>query len=188
MSLPTSQHLVLSIPTLTSERLVLRPPVKGDFENVAAFFADSERSWGFGGPLGRNEAWRWFASMIGHWALRGFGWWMVDTRDGQPAGFVGLWEPEGWPEPELGWVMFPGTEGKGYAFEAATEARRYAYDVLGFETLSSNIIPGNTRSIALAKRLGAHYERSYENVTHGTEWVYRHPAPEALKQRADDST
>lgn len=170
--------LKLDIPTLTTERLTLRGPEQRDFENVAAFFADADRSWGFGGPLGRNEAWRWFASMIGHWALHGYGFWMAETHDGQPVGFVGIWGPEGWPEPELGWVVFEGAEGKGYAREAAEEVRRFAYAVLGFETLSSNIFPGNKRSVALAERLGAHYERSYENVSHGTEMVYRHPAPD----------
>lgn len=172
--------LTLEIPTLQTERLVLRGPEASDFESVAVFFADADRSWGFGGPMDRNNAWRWFASLIGHWALHGFGFWMVETKTGDPVGFVGLWAPEGWPEPELGWVMFAGAEGKGFACEAAVEARRFAYEVLEFNTLSSNIFPGNERSIALAKRLGAWHERTYENVTHGTELVYRHPAPADL--------
>ncbi|MEW9918380.1 GNAT family N-acetyltransferase [Marimonas sp. MJW-29] len=170
--------LSLSIPTLRTERLVLRAPEAADFEHVAAFFADEVRSTGFAGPLDRNEAWRWYASMIGHWALRGYGFWIVDTKDGETVGMVGLWYPDGWPEPELGWVMFAAGEGKGYAFEAAVEARRYAYETLGFRTLSSNIFPGNERSIALAERMGAFHEKTYENVSHGTELVFRHPEPE----------
>ena len=93
---------------------------------------------------------------------------------------VGLWGPEGWPEPELGWVMFAGGEGKGYAYEAALAVRAHAYRHMGFTTLSSNIFPGNDRSVALAERLGAVREGEYQNVTHGTEIVYRHPGPEAL--------
>ncbi len=164
-------------PRILTERLVLRGPEAGDFEAVAAFFADEARSWGFGGPQDRTEAWRWFASLIGHWALRGFGFWMVDTKVGETIGLVGLWEPEGWPEPELGWVMFANGEGKGYAFEAAIAARDHAYRHMGFATLSSNIFPGNARSVALAERMGAVKEREYHNVSHGTEMVYRHPAP-----------
>ena len=172
--------LTIAIPTLETERLILRPQRAEDFEAVATFFADEDRSRGFGGPQSRNEAWRWFASVIGHWALRGYGFWMVDTRQGEHVGMVGLWAPEGWPEPELGWVMFENGEGRGYACEAATAARDYAYADLGFTKLSSNIFPGNTRSQALARRLGAQLERTYENVTHGTEEVWRHPAPESL--------
>lgn len=168
-------------PTLTTKRLTLRGPQTDDFDHVAAFYADEVRSVGFGGTLARDQAWRWFASMIGHWHLRGYGFWTVtDTETGDALGLVGLWNPEGWPEPELGWVMFAHAEGKGYAFEAATKVREYAYEVLDFETLTSNIVPGNTRSEALAARLGAVYERTYDNINMGTDQLFRHPAPEAL--------
>ena len=164
-------------PRLVTERLILRGPEAADFGAVAAFFADGKRSWGFGGTQNRTEAWRWFASLIGHWALRGFGFWMVQTRQGDLVGMVGLWEPEGWPEPELGYVMFANGEGHGFALEAALAVRDHAYGALGFTTLSSNIFPGNARSVALAERMGAWKEREYDNVSHGTEMVYRYPGP-----------
>lgn len=129
----------------------------------------------------RTEAWRWFASVIGHWHLRSFGFWTITSKvDDTPLGICGVWEPEGWPEPEIGWVVYEVAEGKGIAFEAATAARAHAYDVWKMPALSSNIIPGNERSVALATRLGATFEREYQNVSHGTEMLYRHPAPEAL--------
>ncbi|MGB7260760.1 MAG: GNAT family N-acetyltransferase, partial [Albidovulum sp.] len=56
-------------PTLQTERLTLRGPEARDYEPIAAFFADDVRSRGFGGPQNRTEAWRWFASMIGHCVL-----------------------------------------------------------------------------------------------------------------------
>lgn len=46
-------------PRIDTERLVLRGPEARDFEPVAAFFADGDRSWGFGGPQNRPGAWRW---------------------------------------------------------------------------------------------------------------------------------
>jgi len=169
------------IQSLETERLILRGPDASDFEPLAEFFADKARSVGFGGPLSHNDAWRWFASSIGHWAIRQYGFWTVVLKDTQKVcGIVGIWYPEGWPEPELGWVMFKEAEGKGIAQEAAETARNYAYDVLGFTTLTSNIIPGNTRSIKLAERLGAYYERTYENDHMGQQLLYRHQAPKAL--------
>jgi RimJ/RimL family protein N-acetyltransferase len=166
------------IPLIETERLRLRGPKASDFAHVEAFFADVDRAKGFGGQQNSNEAWRWFASVYGHWALRGYGFWFVETKAEELVGMVGLWAPEGWPEPELGYVMFANGEGKGFAYEAATAARDYAYQKMGFTTLSSNIFPGNTRSVALAERMGAWKEREYENVSHGTEMVYRHPSPE----------
>lgn len=168
-------------PTITTARLTLRGPQTQDFDPIADFYADETRSKGFGGPLPRNEAWRWWASMIGHWHLRGYGFWTVtDTDTAEIYGIVGLWNPDGWPEPELGWVMFDAAEGKGIAYEAATAIRDYAYKTLGWATLSSNIIPGNTRSIALAERMGAVHERTYMNVTMGEDMLWRHPAAEML--------
>jgi len=162
-------------PIITTDRLVLRGPEAGDVEHIVAFYADAERSKGFGGPIPRDEAWRWFASVIGHWHLRGYGFWTV-TLDGVPAGFVGIWYPEGWPEPELGWVVFEGYEGKGIAYEAALAVRNHAYAHMGFETMTSNIIPGNDRSVALAERLGAVFERTYDNINMGEDRLFRHPS------------
>lgn len=170
-----------TIPALATERLILRGPEAGDFEPLATFFAEDPRARGFGGPLRRPEAWRWFAGSIGHWALRGFGFWTVTGReDGRVLGICGLWQPEGWPEPELCWVAFAEAEGRGLMSEAAHAVRAHAHRVLGLPALCSNIYPGNTRSIALARRLGARLEHEQVNVRGEHELVFRHPAPERL--------
>lgn len=164
-------------PTLTTERLTLRGPQTPDFGPIADFYADPLRSAGFGGPLSRDDAWRWFALSIGHWHLRGYGFWTVTAQD-EIVGIVGLWNPHGWPEPEIGWVMFANGEGKGYAAEAAIAVRDYAYTKLGMTTLTSNIVPSNDRSKRLARRLGATYERTYDNPIMGLDELWRHPGPE----------
>jgi len=41
-------------------------------------------------------------------------------------------------------------------------------------------VPGNARSIALAERMGARYERTYTNPHMGEDMIYRHPAPADL--------
>lgn len=179
--------LSLDIPRLETERLILRGPQARDFEPIAAFYADESRCWGFGGPLRRDDAWRWLATSVGHWALHGFGFFTMELKDsGIACGMTGLWYPEGWPEPELGWVVFEGFEGMGLAREGAECARFWAYTDLGLETLTSNIKPGNHRSVALAERMGARFERSYDNVHLGEDHLYRHPAPADLGLNIDD--
>ena len=168
-------------PKLESANLILRGPEIRDFEPIALFYADAPRAAGFGGCLKRDDAWRWFASNIGHWHIHGYGYFTIETKTGQIAGISGLWNPEGWPEPEEGWVFYPGFEGRSIAYEAAVTARQWAYDKLSMTTLTSNIIPGNTRSIKLAKRMGAKYERSYINPNMGEGMLYRHPGPEPCK-------
>lgn len=59
------------------------------------------------------------------------------------------------------------------------EPTRICRHFAGGAALTSNIFPGNDRSVALALRMGAWKERDYDNVSHGTSMVYRHPGPEA---------
>jgi RimJ/RimL family protein N-acetyltransferase len=138
-------------PRLETDNLILRGPEMADVEAFIAFSADEARSIGFGYIPQRDEAWRWFALNIGHWHIHGYGYLTIEDKvTGKPAGICGIWNPEGWPEPELGWVVYEGYEGKGIAYEAALAARAWAYSDLGFTTMTSNIVPSNTRSIALA--------------------------------------
>jgi len=168
------------IPTLETTRLTLRAPAESDLDAESAFFA-SARSVHVGGPKTREEVWRMIATFLGHWQIRGYGFWAIDEKDsGRYCGRAGLWFPEGWPEPEIGWALMEGTEGRGIAFEAANAARDYAYDILGWDTAISLIAPGNDRSIRLAERLGARFEREYEHPRFGRMRIYRHPAPDAL--------
>ncbi|KUF09452.1 acetyltransferase [Pseudoponticoccus marisrubri] len=165
-------------PRLETERLILRGPERRDAAPVIDFLMDAERAEGFGHIPERGEAWRWFALLVGHWHIHGFGYFVVEDRaSGAAAGISGIWFPETWPEPELGWVVFDGFEGRGIAFEAASRARLWAYADLGLTTLTSNIVPGNARSKRLAERLGARYERTYLNTNMGEDELWRHPGP-----------
>jgi len=170
--------MTIAIPTLETDRLILREHHAADLDPLAAFYADETRCKGFGGPLDRADSWRWMASSLGHWKLRGYGYWSVEEKaTGLFCGLAGPWNPEGWREPELGWFTTAQAEGRGIAFEAASRARDYIFDTLGFQTLTSNIVPGNDRSIKLAERLGATLDGSYENPHMGKVLVYRHPSP-----------
>ena len=169
-----------TIPVLTSERLTLRGPDARDIPAIFGFY-DSERSGFVGGPKDHDQAWRQLACEIGHWTLCGYGRWMIDvTATGKTVGMAGLWNPEGWPEPEIGWDLFEGQEGHGYATEAAASARAFAYDVLGWTTAISLVNPANTASARVAQRLGATRDGSFSHVRFGEVHVYRHPGPDSL--------
>lgn len=172
---------LINAPRLETENLILRGPKKSDADTVIAFLQDEKRAAGFGHIPARGDAWRWFTLNVGHWHWHGYGYFVIEQKEtGLPCGLCGIWNPESWPEPEIGWVVFEGFEGKGIAFEAASRVRRHAYQDLGFTTITSNIVPGNTRSVALAERLGASYERTYKNEHMGDDMLYRHPGPEVV--------
>lgn len=165
------------IPTLHTERLVLRAPHLDDFEALAAFYA-SPRSNFVGGPLSAELAWRVLAQEAGHWHLRGFGRWIVAERErGAPVGLVGLWHPHGFPEREIGWDLFDGFEGRGYATEAGRAARGHAYGALGWTTVISLVADGNEASARVAERLGARPAGRFTHERFGETTIWRHPAP-----------
>ena len=88
----------MHVPTVRTDRLILRAPNAGDFELYREFYADPEASAFYGGPLGSAQAWRKLAYDIGHWELRGFGiWLLVEQASGASIGGCGIVWPEGWP-------------------------------------------------------------------------------------------
>ncbi|MHC0054264.1 GNAT family N-acetyltransferase [Actibacterium sp. D379-3] len=173
----------INIPTLETERLILRGPKAEDWEADAAF-RTSDRAQFVGGPYTRMTAWRGFAARWGHWAMRGYGMFTVTLRGSDAAlGVVGPLFAEGWAEPELGWILYEAAEGKGIAHEAALACRDYAYGTLGWTTAISYIDADNTRSRALAERLGCVLDPTVSHPfgAEASTLVYRHPSPEALK-------
>ena len=168
------------IPTLTTERLVMRAPELRDFEVYAEFRA-SDRAKFVGGPNPRPQAWQQLCAVVGQWALRGYGRWIVaDKGNDTPYGLVGLHHPEEWPEPEIAWSLFASGEGKGIAFEAASAARDYAYQTLGWTTAMSLIDPQNTRSMALGRRMGCRPDGVFEHALFGNMQIWRHPDPSEI--------
>jgi RimJ/RimL family protein N-acetyltransferase len=154
-----------TVPTLTTERLLLRGFADADFPAYAAMMADTEvtRHLGDGRPLSPPEAWRQMAMFAGHWVLRGFGLWAVEERaTGAFVGRIGCWEPHGWPDFELGYVVARPFWGRGYASEGARASLAYAREQLGRDRIISIIRPENARSIRVAERFGATPEREVE--------------------------
>ncbi|MEM6889564.1 MAG: GNAT family N-acetyltransferase [Pseudomonadota bacterium] len=171
-----------TFPVLETERLTLRGPVPADAQTFMDFYK-TDRSHMAGGPLAETLSWRAFAADFGHWAIHGFGRFFVTRRgEDRPIGLAGPYAPLGWPEKEIGWVLFDAAnEGKGYATEAARACVAYAWRTLKWPTIVSYIDPENSASIALAKRLGATLDATATPPKPGVPChVYRHLRPEAL--------
>jgi RimJ/RimL family protein N-acetyltransferase len=149
-------------PVLETERLILRPFTADDFDAFAAMCADP-RVMQFlavdGKAMSRPEAWRSLAGIIGHRTLRGFGMFAIEERAGGAfVGRAGPWQPEGWPDFEIGWALRSEYWGRGYATEAVKRCIEYAFTELSRSHISSFITPANTRSIHVAERVGEQLE------------------------------
>jgi len=143
-------------PTIQTERLLLRVPCLDDLEPYAAFLADPEAARFLGGPLSLQLVWRNLASIIGSWALHGFGMLtFIERSSGRWVGRGGPWSPPEWPGTEVGWAIAPEFQQRGFGTEAARACIDWAFDHLGWTQVVHCIDPANTASIALAQRLGS---------------------------------
>jgi hypothetical protein len=98
----------MTIPTLTTERLILRAPTIADFPAYEALMA-SPRAVYMGGPFDQRAAWGMFTSDLAMWSLYGHGALMIDLREtGECVGQVGINHGPLFPEKELGWVLYEG--------------------------------------------------------------------------------
>jgi RimJ/RimL family protein N-acetyltransferase len=141
------------IPTLATARLVLRPLREADFPAFRDFLA-SPRSGFIGGPYSGWAAWGMFCHEIACWDLFGHGGLLIERRqDGAAMGVVEINAGPLYPEPELGWTLYAGFEGQGYATEAAAALLRWGFRTAGLVDIVSYCDPANSRSIAVARRL-----------------------------------
>lgn len=153
-------------PTLETERLVMRPFTEDDLDDYTALLQtdDVRRSMHLPDDVGRTYAWNQMAAWLGQWALRGTGQWALEEKaTGGFVGRAGLHHPEihDWPGVEVGWMVHPDKWGRGYATEAGARSIAYGFDELGLQEVFSVILPENTRSQGVARRLGLrlHEER-----------------------------
>jgi RimJ/RimL family protein N-acetyltransferase len=151
--------------TRETARLILRPPHASDIDAFVEIREDPHvmrYMTVVGQSSGRIAGWRVLAMLIGHWQLRGYGQWTVlEKTTREVIGRVGLWNPEGWPGLEVGWVIRRARWGHGFATEAGREAIRFAFDDIRADHVISLIRPDNLRSIRVAEKLGEAFERTH---------------------------
>ncbi|EKE45681.1 acetyltransferase, gnat family [Oceaniovalibus guishaninsula JLT2003] len=162
-------------PTLTTDRLILRGPERGDLPAHVRFATTSDRMAAIGGRTTEDGAFRGFLAGIGHWHWHGYGFFTLTRRDDPaPLGRVGLLNLAGWADVELAWHLYDGAEGHGFATEAGAKVRDWARGTLGIDRLVSYIDAANARSQATARRLGAATDGA--RAAHdGDAEIWRHP-------------
>ncbi|MBP7243547.1 GNAT family N-acetyltransferase [Amaricoccus sp.] len=162
------------VPEIVTPRLRLRAPRVADYPLYAGFARDDR-----GAGLARGEtdetAWLDFCALVASWPLRGFGPWTLEPRAGGPAlGAAVLNHEFGDPEPEVGWLVAPEAEGRGFASEGARAALAHAFGPLGMASIVSYVGADNPRSARVAERLGGRRDGAAEAALGDDVLVFRH--------------
>jgi RimJ/RimL family protein N-acetyltransferase len=164
-------------PVVETARLKLRMWRAADIEPNTAMLADPASGrfiTADGKPVtDAFVGWRNAAIMAGHWALHGFGLFVVEEKStGKFAGRVGPWLPPGWPGFEIGWGIASEFRGRGYAVEAARASIDWAFARFEIDEIVHCIDRENTASQAVARRLGAVIGREIDLFGHVADlWV-----------------
>ncbi len=144
-------------PVLETTRLVLGEMTLGDLDFVAAMLADPQVMRFYSSRLSRDESEAWVRRQMSRYAKDGHGLWLVKEKSSdRPVGQVGLamQQVDDVEVPEIGYLIHRPFWRRGFAFEAATATRDYAFDTLGIERVISLIRPENVPSQGVARKLG----------------------------------
>ena len=163
----------MSWPTLTTDRLVLRPVAMEDLDDLAALHAE-ESFWRypFGRGWSRSETQSFLEHTIERYRDPGIAVSAVVVADsGALAGWAGLsiptFLPEVLPAVEVGWRLGERHRGNGFATEAGRAWVRYGLEELGLESIISIYEPDNVASRAVMQRLGFSLERAAIHPAYG---------------------
>jgi ribosomal-protein-alanine N-acetyltransferase len=148
-------------PILQTDRLRLRPFRASDLKAVHALHSDREnlRYWGVD-PSPSLDSTR----KMMRWHITGSPrnymiWAVEEKKSRRVVGMINYFRRDMRERRvEVGWLILPAAQGKGYMTEAGRALLRYLIDTLGVHRVEALIRPENKPSAALARRLGFRLE------------------------------
>lgn len=142
---------------LETERCYIRETTVADAQEFFALYAEPEvtrYTEGLHPTLEQQEAYHreYIEQMYGYYE---FGVWTVLSKEtGEVIGRAGFSLREGYELPELGFVIGKEWQHKGIAYEICRAILQYGWEVCEFEQVQVLIMPENTASLNLCRKLG----------------------------------
>ncbi len=151
----------MSIPTIKTARLSLRPFTKQDSKplcqilsvpGVLEYFPSSD-------PLDLERVQKLVERQINHWEDHNYGWWAVEPdRAGELVGWSGLQYLPETDEIEIGYLLSKPYWGKGLATESAIAGLDYGFNSLGIEKIIGIVHPENVASQNVLEKIGLKFQ------------------------------
>jgi ribosomal-protein-alanine N-acetyltransferase len=150
-----------TVPTLETERLRLRAFRAGDLKALHALYGNAEnlRYWGVDPTASLDETRRMMRWHIAYHPFQ-YGLWAVEEKAGKRlVGMINYHRREMRERRvEVGWLILPALQGKGYMTEAGRALLRHLIGTLKVHKVEAMIRADNRPSAALARRLGFRLE------------------------------
>ncbi len=156
--------------SISTDRLILRPFTEGDIEPSYQMNLDEEvsRYTLDGGVLSREEiARRIRDDVMGDYNKHGFGRFAIEhKKTGTFIGFAGLKYLEDLEEVDLGYRLRSDFWGMGLATEASQACLTYGFTALNLPKIIAMVLPENTASIRVLKKLHFTFEKEFLEEGH----------------------
>jgi len=149
---------------IRTERLVLRPFTTDDLESLHAIHSDEGVArWLYNDPRSRGETRELLGHKVGGASVRAEGEWLsaaavLDETGELVADIALLWASEAHRQGELGFVVHPAHQGRGYATEASRPLLAFAFETLGLHRVVGRLEPRNAGSARVLEKLGMRRE------------------------------
>lgn len=145
-----------TIPTVETERLVLRPFTETDalplhgilgVEGVLRYFPSTE-------PPSLEQVQRLVVQQLKHWQEHDLGWWAVEPQHKpELIGWCGLQYLPETDQVEVAYLLRKDQWGQGLATEAAKASLQFGFGVLNLETIIALVHPENLASRGVIEKL-----------------------------------
>ena len=170
---------------LETKRLLLREMDPGDFQALFQVLGDPEIMRHYPCAFDGARVKNWIVRNQERYLRDGFGLWAVCLKEtGELIGDCGLTlqRINGTIRPEIGYHIRRNCQRKGYAKEAASAVRDWAFSHTSFRFLYSYMKKSNTPSSATARPLGMHLVEEYRDEEDELTVVYATAAQEKGKE------
>ncbi|MBN9086047.1 MAG: GNAT family N-acetyltransferase [Reyranella sp.] len=148
-------------PTIETERLRLRAFRASDLKALHALYTDGDnlRYWGVDRTGSLDETRRMMRWHVAYHPWQYVLWAVEDKKSKRLIGMINYHRRDRRERRvDVGWMIEPSRQGKGYMTEAGRALVRYLIDTLAVHKVEALIRPENKPSAALAKRLGFRLE------------------------------
>lgn len=150
------------MPEIETDRLILRPLLLGDLDEMAAIRADPQvmRYIDRGAVHTREQVLKSLHRSEKLWNERGLGRWGVRRKESETLmGWCGLFPLDETEEIEIGYGFAREFWGHGYATEAAAACLRHGFEFLELGRIVAVAYNENTASLRVLEKIGMRFEK-----------------------------
>jgi RimJ/RimL family protein N-acetyltransferase len=155
---------------IATDRLTLRPMSDDDLPALRAILGDEITMTAYEGAFDENEIRAWLAAQQRRYEEDGFGLWAV-MHSGEMIGQAGVTRQriEADEVYEAGYLFRRDQWHRGFAVEAASACRDWAFDELGVDAVWAKVRSTNIASMNVAIRLGMRVRRAFTTHYRGVD-------------------